>query len=93
MKTKLQNFILVVAAVLLTSTFITAQDTTDDDWTNNSTPGSQNELNRTAINIAGEAAAKITFGNGTGSIGTYGLYSESTPLPSGTKGQQIGVPA
>jgi len=92
MTTKFQNLIFVIAAMLLTSTFVIAQsDTTNDDWTNNSSPGSQNELNRTAITTTDEAAAKITFGSGTGSIITYGLNAESVPLPAGTKGAQAGV--
>ena len=91
MKAQFQNIIFVIAAMLLTSTFVIAQDdTSNDDWTNSSAPGTQNELNRTTITTTGEAAAKITFGNGTGSIATYGLNAESVPLTT-AKGQQVGL--
>jgi len=92
MKAQFQNIIFIIAAMLLTSTFVIAQDSTDDDWTNTPTPGTQNELNRTAITTSNEAAAKITFGNGIGSIATYGLNAESVPV-TGSTGAQIGLRA
>jgi len=91
MKAQFQNLIFIIAAMLLASTFVIAQnDVTDDDWTNSSTPGSQNELTRTAITTTDEAAAKITFGSGPVSVRTYGLNVESVPV-TGPTGAQIGL--